>query len=208
MRVAALFDVHGNLPALDAVLGEVEREGVRHIVSGGDLVAGPAGAECLNRLRSVAAEVSFVRGNADREVPEFASEVADWPLTVELAVDGLDTVVFCHGTPRSDEEIVTRLSPDDAFDAFTAAVTIVGHTHVQFDRDIAGRRVVNAGSVGRPYEGRRGAFWALLGPDVDLRCTSYDVAAAARELPELAEALLQAPGPEEASTLFESMRGA
>ena len=91
--------------------------------------------------------------------------------------------MFCHGSPRGDEEILTRATPEErlrqALASVTEDVVVCGHTHMQFDRVVAGKRVVNAGSVGMPYEGRPGAYWALLGPDVNLRRTTYDVEAAA-----------------------------
>jgi hypothetical protein len=84
-------------------------------------------------------------------------------------------------------------------------VVVTAHVHIQFDREVAGVRSVNAGSVGLPYEGRPGAYWALLGPDVELRRTEYDVdeaVAAYREggFPDpdpLVELLLQPPAPDE-----------
>ena len=93
-------------------------------------------------------------------------------------------MLFCHAVPSSDDPIFTRITPDDDVVELVgrtdANVLVVGHTHVQFDRMLpTGLRVVNAGSVGMPYEGRRGAFWALLGPDVELRRPEYDVEAAA-----------------------------
>ena len=227
MRVAALYDVHGNLPALEAVLADVEREDVDAIVCGGDVAAGPMPAESLERLRAAGAR--FVRGNADRDLRGWPAErltddqvrfLRDLPLSLTLDVDGLGSVCFCHATPRSDEEIVTRLTPDDELASVLEGVaerTIVcGHVHVQYDRTVGGHRLVNAGSVGLPYEGGPGAFWALLGPDVELRTTSYDVQAAAVLLRQtgypdiddvLASSLLEPIGPDEASRHFEDMRG-
>jgi putative phosphoesterase len=219
VRIAALYDVHGNLPALEAVLEEVERERVDAVVSGGDLLSPPAPLECYERLR--ASEATFIRGNADlRQEPRFARIVATWPLTVDLDVGGLGVVLFCHGSPRSNEEILTRLSPEGrvsaALDGVDHGVVVGGHTHVQFDRVVAGRRLVNAGSVGLPYEGRSGAYWAMLGPDVELRRTEYDVEAAARALDEVGTAeardragwLRDPPDPDEVSAYFESTVGA
>lgn len=210
MRVAALADVHGNLPALEAVLAEVDRAGVELVVSCGDL-AGPLGRECLERLRGLGDRLRLVRGNADGDV--------DWPLTVEADVDGLGRVVFCHGSPRSENEILTRISPEArvaaALAGVTADVVVGGHTHVQYDRTVRGRRLVNAGSVGMPYEGTRGAFWALLGPDVELRRTDYDVEGtadwlASTDYPDAANwsFLLREPrDPEEVSAYFEAQAG-
>jgi predicted phosphodiesterase len=226
VRVAALYDVHGNLPALEAVLAEVRRERVDAVVCGGDVCAGPMPRECLEAL--LAAHARFVRGNADRELQEWPAGRLDaarraflggLPLTLTLEVDGLGPTLFCHATPRSDEEVVTRLTPDEALAAAFAGVpervAVVGHVHVGFDRTAAGRRVVNAGSVGMPYEGRRGAFWALLGPGVELRCTDYDVAAAVARIratgypdaDRLAGWLLEPEDPAEVSAFFESQRG-
>jgi putative phosphoesterase len=207
VRVAALADVHGNLPALEAVLAEVRGENVDLVVFCGDL-AGPFAGECLDRLIAFGDRVRLVRGNADEGV--------DWPLTTEVGVDGLGRVVFCHGSPRSEHEILTRISPDErvatALKDVEADLVVGGHTHVQFDRTVSGRRLVNVGSVGMPYEGRRGAFWALLGPDVQLRSTGYDVEAAAAMLeatgfPGAAEQagwLREPPDPNEVSEYFES----
>jgi putative phosphoesterase len=193
VRVAALYDVHGNLPALEAVLAEVEHQAVDAIVCGGDVLWGPMPAHCLDRLAALGA--FFVRGNADRDALSGDSEidrfcaaqlsdeqkalVSDWPLSLELDVGGVGRVLFCHATPRSDEEIVTRDSPDtvlaEALAGVDADLVLVGHTHVQFDRRVPGApRLVNAGSVGMPYEGDSDARWALLGPGVELRRTRYD----------------------------------
>jgi putative phosphoesterase len=200
LRIAALYDVHGNLPALDAVLAEVEADVV---VVGGDFVAGPWPAETLERLRALGGDVRFIRGNADRELteppkPEVEAgppqQVLEWvrerlsdeqlaflanlALTDSIDVDGLGGVLFCHATPRDDNEILTRISPDErwrsALAEVDADIVVCGHTHVQFDRRVDGMRIVNAGSVGMPYEREAGAYWALFGPDVELRRTEYD----------------------------------
>jgi putative phosphoesterase len=237
MRVAALADVHGNLPALEAVLADVAREGVDLVVSCGDLAAGPMPAECVDRLVALGDRVRWVRGNADREaVPQAAEDVsafaaarlgerrrrllAEAPTAVELELPGLGRVCFCHGSPRSDEEILTKVSPAErvaaALAGTEARLVVGGHTHVQFDREVSGRRLVNAGSVGMPYEGRRGAFWALLGPDVELRWTTYEVEAAVAAIrqtgypraDELAGWLLDPPDPDEVSAYFEGQAAA
>jgi predicted phosphodiesterase len=227
-RVAALYDVHGNLPALEAVLAELDREPVDAIVCGGDVAAGPMPSEVLELLRE--RDAQFVRGNADRELRDWDAErlTADQldflralPLTVSLDVDGLGPVLFCHATPRSDEEIVTRLTADEevaaTLEGVSELVVVCGHVHVQYDRRVGGHRVVNAGSVGLPYEGRAGAFWALLGPDVEPRETSYDLEDAVQRLrdtgyPDLDDALgsslFEPISPDEVSRYFEDLRGA
>jgi putative phosphoesterase len=234
MRIAALSDIHGNLPALEAVLVDVEREDVDAIVAAGDCVSGPWPAEVFDRLEAVGARI--VRGNADRltGVREADSHhaawiearlgahrlasVADWPLTLELDVDGLGAVLVCHATPVSDEPIYTSLTPDEELVAVLgpvdADVLVCGHTHMQYDRELSsGLRVVNPGSVGLPYEGRRGAFWALLGPDVEFRHTEYDVERTIRAIRELGapieeqplELLANPPAQEVAAAEFEKL---
>ena len=236
MRIAVVSDVHGNLPALEAVLAEVEREGVDLVVSGGDVAMGPMPAECVDALRALE-RVVWVRGNADRGAapPQYEPTVRwvrqrlgeeRWellsgaPLTARADVDGLGGVLCFHGTPRSDQEILTKVSPEgrvaEALAGVAERVAVHGHTHVQYDREVAGRRVVNAGSVGSPYEGRRGAFWALLGPEVELRRTEYDVEAAVEAIratgypgaEELVGWLLEPPDPDETSRFFEANAGA
>jgi predicted phosphodiesterase len=239
VRVAVLNDIHGNQLALDAVLADVERQGVDVVVCGGDIVGPPFTAEVFDRLTGLSS-VQFARGNADRMLLEGDSEhgvdwsaerdrlgaarlaaIASWPLTVELEIEGLGRTLFCHAVPTADEPIFTRITPDEAVVGLLgdvdAELLVVGHTHVQFDRQLpTGLRVVNAGSVGMPYEGRRGAFWALLGPAVDLRHTEYDVEAAAAsiraaEVPggeDLARRLLDPADAVEATAYLEGVRGA
>jgi predicted phosphodiesterase len=233
VRVAALFDVHGNLPALEAVLAEVEDAGADRVVVGGDIALGPLPAETLALLRGLGERAVFVRGNCEREVAaagpgaqarwaaaqldaEARSFLAGLPLTASLDVPGLGPVLFCHATPRSDEEILTRVSPAErvspALAGVREAVVVCGHTHVQYDRALGETRLVNAGSVGMPYEERPGAYWALLGPEVELRRTDYDLEKAAAAIrasgfPEAAafaaENVLTTPGPDEATEHFE-----
>jgi len=196
MRVAALYDVHGNLPALEAVLAEIDDEDVDAIVSGGDLIWGPLPAECLALLR--ARDARFLAGNCERDVlahdrdvdawcdarldDEARAFVADWPATVEV-----DGALYCHATPRSDTELLTAGTPEDVvaevLEDVDAPLVVCGHTHHQYDRVVAATRLVNAGSVGLPYEGVAAAFWALVTDDqVELRRTGYDVAAGLERL--------------------------
>jgi putative phosphoesterase len=236
-RVAVVSDIHGNLPALEAVLTEIAAEDVDAVVCCGDVLGGSFPAEVFDRLASLP-DLRVVRGNADRFVLEGTGEhgedwaaerermgeerlaaVAGWPLTHELELDGIGRVLFFHAVPTADEPIFTRITPDDDVAALLgdleADLAVVGHTHVQFDRTLpGGLRIVNPGSVGMPYEGRRGAFWALLGPGVELRHTEYDVEAAVAEMqgrgalrPE-ARLLLEPPDPDETTRYFESLRGA
>jgi putative phosphoesterase len=203
MPVAALYDVHGNLPALEAVLAEIP-EGAT-IVVGGDVVAGGAQpAETLERLRSLGDRVVWIRGNADRELtpgepglaPEGTLEETRAALTDEQIAflhanpptAQIARVLYCHATPRNDVDIFTERTPDEPlipiFEAVDADVVVCGHTHMQFDRTIAGKRVINAGSVGMPYEDEPGAYWLL---DLEHRRTPY--AGAADDGPSREEAL-------------------
>ena len=238
MRVAAIGDIHGNLPALEAVLAELDREGVDEIVVAGDTISGPWPAEVFDLLSERGA--SHVRGNADREVIErrdrygplaaWSAErlgesrlavARSWSLTHELGVDGLGRVLVCHSTPASDDPIYTRITPDAEMDAILgsvdADVVVCGHTHMQYDRTLpSGLRVVNAGSVGMPYEGEPGAYWALLGPEVELRRTIYDVEATVGAIEvlgapvheRLLEQLLDPPDSLSTTEYYESLRGA
>jgi putative phosphoesterase len=195
MRVAVLCDIHGNLHALEAVLAEVEREEVDAVVLGGDVAWGPFPAETTERLRALGEGVLWVRGNADRDPGDWAAGrlgeervrfLRGLPDTQRLDVDGLGPTLFCHGSPRSDEEMITAVTSEsrlrEILEGLTERVVVCGHTHHQFDRVVEGIRVVNAGSVGMAYEGRPGAHWALLGPNVELRRTEFDFAAAADAL--------------------------
>jgi putative phosphoesterase len=227
MRVAALADVHGNLPALEAVLAEVASLEIDRIVACGDVVAGPFPRECLARLRAL--DAVFVRGNADRETARAPAGTWEWivanldPLSVAFLGElphavSLGGVLYCHGSPRDDDEILTRVSSDERFRAALEGVeerlVVGGHTHVQFERVVDGIRFVNAGSVGIPYEGKQGAFWAFLdGEDVDFRHTPYAVDAAAAAIrtsgypaaDQIAGSLLEPEDPDEVSAYFESV---
>ncbi len=211
MKIAALYDIHGNLPALEAVLNEIDREGVDVIVIGGDIVPGPMSRDVLEVLLRLGDRVSWIRGNCEREVVEAfdggslsyikSKEVraatiwtagqmeqrqrdfmAALPEKISFHVEGLGEVLFCHGSPRSDMEILTEATPQERLSEVLAGVkedvVVCGHTHMQFDRVCDGKRVLNAGSVGMPY-GEPGAYWLLLGPGVNLRKTNYDLDAAA-----------------------------
>jgi predicted phosphodiesterase len=209
MPVAALYDIHGNLPALEAVLQDVHEAGVDRVVIGGDVVPGPMPREALACLLSLDIPVQFIQGNGEVAVlaqmagaepdtlPEQARQpvrwtaqqltpadeqlFGSWPKTLRLEIAGLGEVLFCHATPRNENECFTRLTPEERllpiFEGLGVSLVICGHTHMQFDRMIGKVRVVNAGSVGMPF-GEPGADWLLLGPGVHLRHTPYDLAKA------------------------------
>lgn len=235
MRVAALYDIHGNLPALEAVLLEVEHEQVDAIVLGGDCIHGPRPAETLRRLQALGDRALWVRGNTDRLIagddasdslhewvagqlgPEGVAYLETLPPMQRLEVDGLGDTLFCHATPRSDEEIVTPLTPDERLAAILEGVdadtVVTGHTHMQQDRLVGRVRWINAGSVGLPYEDDIKAFWALLGPEVHLRRTPFDVEAAIRafeavdhaDAQRFVENFREAPSRREVAEYFESL---
>jgi predicted phosphodiesterase len=229
-RVAALYDVHGNLPALEAVLAEV---GDAVIVFGGDLASGPLPAATLDRIMEL--DALALHGNADRELigqatgglsDQWAQSqleerhrafLAGLPEQIQLDVEGVGRVLFCHGSPRSDEEMILRTTPDDwlreMLAGVEAEVVVCGHTHMQFDRLVDRWRVVNAGSVGLPY-GAPGAHWLALGPDIEHRRTSYDAEAFARRVETLDwpkaerfadENIRTVPSEQEALEAFEPM---
>lgn len=245
MRIAALYDIHGNLPALEAVLAELEELRPDRILIGGDAVAGPLPVPTLERLLALGDRATFIRGNADRVLagepgpdeakwgelwerrrkwtveqlgPTRRRILGGWPVTATLEIDGLGSTLFCHATPRSDEEIFTRLTPEarlaEIFAGVSESLVVCGHTHMQVEYRIGGTRVVNAGSVGMPYEGRPGAYWAWLGPDVEHRRTPYDLDEAAERIRAggdpgaeefIEKNLRNPPAPTEVSEIFEKM---
>jgi predicted phosphodiesterase len=152
MRVAAIYDIHGNLPALEAVLQEIRQAQVDQIVVGGDVIPGPMPRETLACLQDLDLPVHFIQGNGEREVlaqkagiesgnipeqfrevmrwsarqldPEQERWLAGWPLTVRVEIPGLGEVLFCHATPRSDTEIFTMVTPEDRLLSIFAGVDV------------------------------------------------------------------------------------
>jgi predicted phosphodiesterase len=205
--VVVLSDIHGVLPALEAVLAEPEVVNAEQIVITGDIAAGPQPVAVLDRLAALGERAIWIRGNADRELVEYRQRgrtsipdpIGPWaaeqlrddqiellaalPTSVIRSVGGLGDVCFCHATPRDDEEMVLVDSRLDRWAEVFAELpeqvgtVVCGHTHMPFTRLAGGRLVVNPGSVGMPY-GQFGAHWALLGPGVSLRRTLFDADAA------------------------------
>jgi putative phosphoesterase len=207
VTVAALDDVHGNLPSLEAVLADPAFARADAVVVGGDVVAGPMPAEVLDRLAALDVPVRWVRGNADREVvasfdrgdTDPAAHPADDPagradayaasrltraqrdlLASFEDVVSLEGALFCHGSPRADNEIITQVTPAERLtpmvEGVEEALVVCGHTHHQFDLRAGGVRVVNAGSVGMPYQGEAAAFWMLVEEgEPEFRRTEIDV---------------------------------
>jgi predicted phosphodiesterase len=213
MTIATIYDIHGNLPALEAVLAEIGRAEVDQIVVGGDVLPGPMPRETLVRLLNLDIPTQCIVGNGEVAVleqmagkepaavpemyrpiirwtaqqlsPEYEQVLARWPKTVRFEISGLGEVLFCHATPRNENEIFTRLTAEDrllpVFEGLNVSVVVCGHTHMQFDRMVGRIRVVNAGSAGMPF-GEPGADWLLLGPEVQLRHTTYNLARAAERI--------------------------
>ena len=141
MRVAALYDIHGNLPALEAVLQDLDQSDVDQIVVGGDVVLGPMSTECLEKLLEICLPIHFIQGNCevsvldqmsdnhneflpkkvledirwtdDQLLPEHQTFIANWPKTINLEIKRLGDILFCHATPRSETENFICLTPED-----------------------------------------------------------------------------------------------
>jgi predicted phosphodiesterase len=211
VKILALYDIHGNVDALEAVLADPRSREPDVVVVGGDAVPGPFARATLDRLDALDVPVRWIRGNGEREVAaavggpgpaeddlaavtsaitaaelgdDAARALGDVPLTLEL-----DGVLFCHASPRRDDEMLTRLSPPERWEEVLAGVdaplVVAGHTHQQDDRVVGGTRFINAGSVGLPYEGDGDARWLWIVDGVpELRQTSYDAAAGGRRILE------------------------
>jgi putative phosphoesterase len=196
VRVAALYDIHGNLPALEAVLAEVEREGVDAIVIGGDIASGPPQPrEAIELVRSLP-NAHCIRGNADRLhdrehageeglewlFGQLDEEHVEWLVSLPFSAV-LDDTLYVHATPVDDTTVVTDATTDEKLAGLLAEVeqprVVAGHTHMQLERRVGDKLFVNAGSIGWPYEGRTGSYWAILDEGVDLRRTDYDLERAA-----------------------------
>jgi predicted phosphodiesterase len=227
IAVAVLNDIHGNLPALEAVLDEVRGAAVDRIVVGGDVFPGPMAHLVLRRLVTCGTPVDFIYGNGDVTIldhvagrapklpesyrpsvrwnaeqlePSEVRAIAGWPMTRRAAVPPIGDILFCHATPRNENEIFTELTPEDrlipVFDPANVALVVCGHTHIVMDRTIGRTRVVNPGSVGMPF-GPAGADWMILGPDIEFRHTNYDLQRAAERVRASAY-----PGAEEFATKY------
>jgi putative phosphoesterase len=212
MRVAALYDIHGNLPALEAVLQDILQAEVDHVVVGGDVVPGPMPRETLTRLLDLSIPVQFIQGNGEvavlaemagtesivpeqfREVlrwnaqqlhPEDEQVLASWPQTIRVEIRGLGEVLFCHATPRNDTEVFTRLTPEDRLlPVFEEInVPVVICGHTHMQFDrTIGKIRVVNAGSVGMPYGEPGAYWLLLGPNAQLRHTPYDFTRAAERI--------------------------
>jgi predicted phosphodiesterase len=209
VNVLALYDIHGNIDALEAVLADPRAASPDVVLVGGDVVPGPFARATLDRLAQL--DPRWVRGNGEREVaeaidgpepepddvaavtakltlaelgPDASRPLGDLPLTLEL-----DGVLYCHATPRADNEMVTRISKPERYatvlEGVRTEVVVAGHTHQQHDVMVGDIRFLNAGSVGMPYEGDGAARWLWVADGVpELRQTQYDSLAAGRRMLE------------------------
>ncbi len=197
--LAILYDIHGNIDALDAVLAEAEAAGADRYLLGGDYgTPSPAPHETLQRLRALP-NATWIRGNGERwlretpEIPEVQQAYRDFEGTMteeeidrlfSLPVEAeLDGVLYVHGSPLSDVDSFAP-EPQDGEERLLAGVrdrTIVfGHSHQQFRRPGPdGTDLVNPGSVGMPLDGDVRAAWATWNGDFDFRRTDYDFERAA-----------------------------
>jgi len=207
MNIAALYDIHGNATALESVLDELSQYNVNQVLIGGDLVWGPEPREVMDILMNYKDKFVFIRGNADREVayrydtnnnlPEFVSVMNHWcadQLTTEQIdfLKGLqdcfktNDYLFIHGSPRSDEESIRKDTPKEEIvpmiEGTYENTIICGHTHVQFDRRIDNKRIVNAGSIGL-QSNAPGACWVMISDkDIELKVTQYDIKKASERI--------------------------
>jgi predicted phosphodiesterase len=206
--VGLLYDVHGNLVALRAVLDDAERAGVSSYVLGGDYATfGPWPRETIELLETLPA-VARIRGNVDRwlrdepEVPATAMQFVTTSLAAAREALGpavverlyglperseLDGALVCHGSPLSDiESFAPTAEPgEERLLAGEARRTILfGHSHRQFRRaGPNGTLLVNPGSVGAPLDGDPRAAWAIYEQgEISLRRTPYDVERAAARM--------------------------
>jgi diadenosine tetraphosphatase ApaH/serine/threonine PP2A family protein phosphatase len=218
MKVAALYDIHAMPWALEAVLAEVDADA---IVLGGDYLYGPYPRETVARVRSLDAHI--LRGNCEDMAEEWersqlAEEDLAWLRSLPLTAT-VDGVLYCHAAPSSNLPITTAVTPEEDVVRTFAGVrgtVVIGHTHHQFDRSFGDLRVVNAGSVGMPYEGEVAAFWTLLEDgEPSFRRTPIDVERAVAETRASAwphaqafvgENLLVAPDRDQAIAELESRR--
>jgi predicted phosphodiesterase len=208
--LACLADVHCNTAALDAVLAAPEFQTADAVVFMGCLTTGPDPLGVLERCLSLDKPALFIAGNGERAVlevaqgrviPEWAAgewlverhgtegldTIRGWPETIVCEVRGVGAIRVCHGSPRSDIELLTPGTSEERIAEATSMVperTIAhGHTHLQYQRAAAGRQIIAPGSVGLPYTtGPFGARWAMLGPDVRLLTTGYELAEAERRI--------------------------
>jgi diadenosine tetraphosphatase ApaH/serine/threonine PP2A family protein phosphatase len=206
-RLACLADVHANIAALEAVFASEQFRTADAVAFLGCTTLGPEPFAVLDECAKLSVPTYFLSGNGERAVVELSDGtriddewvagawlvdchgqrgvelIRRWPVGLIFEVEGLGSVRLCHGSPRSDIELFTPQTPPARIAEATAGVdepvVVHGHTHLQYERTVNGKRIVGSGSVGLPYtSGAFGARWSLLGPDVELICTPYDIESA------------------------------
>jgi diadenosine tetraphosphatase ApaH/serine/threonine PP2A family protein phosphatase len=211
--LACLADVHGNTAALAAVLASEDFAQADAVAFLGCTTTGPDPRGVLERCADLNMPVFHLAGNGERRVLELSrgvrpverevdewlvaahgddglATIGSWPCGLRIAHEPTGGVRLCHGSPRSDIELLTSLTGDDRLRAATAGVqepvVLHGHTHVQYRHNVVGKVIAGAGSVGLPYAAGPGARWALISDQVRLVVTPYDL--------DRAEALIAATG--------------
>ncbi len=203
-RIALLADVHGNTAALDAVLAEIRRSDIDAVAFLGCLTWGPDPIGVLDLAAASGLPTFYLRGNGERAVLELAAgdraaesarddwmvqahgpaglaAVAGFPVALTVTVGQGPDALLCHGSPRSDVELLTPQTPVDRLAAAcagtTAEVVVHGHTHLQYQRRVGDRTIAGCGSVGLPYtDDGTAALWTVLdGDGPQSRRTAYDV---------------------------------
>ncbi len=196
-RIAVIYDIHGNIGALEAVLDAAESEGFDGLLCGGDIaMLGPEPAACVDRLRDYGDRLVAIRGNTDRWVASdqpdeslewtreaIGAERAEWlgSLPASIVLEQHDVLVV-HATPGSDEDVIAPDAPEQEVAAELTGVVqhtvLYGHIHIQYRRVVGAIELVNPGSVGLPFDGDPRAAWAMLEDgSVTFRRTEYDVRA-------------------------------
>lgn len=211
--LALVYDVHGNLPALEAVIADAEAAGVEGWVLGGDYALfGGWPAETVERLRALE-RASWIRGNGERWTADPASApdnpVVPGAIAAARAALGEETVtelaalpasledegaLVCHGSPPSDvRSFFPEAAEDEAelLESVTQPRVYFGHTHLPFRRvsAVRGIELVNPGSVGMPFDGDPRAAYALVHPDgeVEHRRVAYNHEGSATRVRALGE---------------------
>ncbi len=212
MKIAALYDIHGNLPALEAVLAEVQAAQVDAIVIGGDALSGPMPLETLDRIQELN-NAYFIHGNGESDIVSYlktgksngltenankaaesiakqlsaeqADFIASWQLNVTLNVNGLGDVLFCHATPHSDTFIFTCDTPEEELTPLFSDLKIstVICGHTHMQFE---RKIANTRVLNAGSVGmpfaKQGAFWLLLDEAIEFKATSYNLEAAAERI--------------------------
>lgn len=216
MRIAALYDIHANLPATEATLHACREAGASAIVIGGDIAAGPLPADTLDILMALGTWAIPIQGRFDRDLVAAYdlrmqgkkqellaySPLVQWasgritgahrdfldklPDHVVLSADELGDICFCHDVLAKGAAYVTSQTPEEELKELVSSlaqqIVVVGGAHVSFTRRVGDHTIVGPGSVGMPYEDEPGAYWALIGPEVELRHTAYDLRHAASRI--------------------------